>query len=140
MSAEQNEALVRRHFDESWNQQDDDAVDEIFAEDFVGYSSGSSDPIRGREGVKQSLDGYLSAFPNLQMTIEELVADDDKVAVRWFAEGTHNGDLLGMPPTGKSVEVGGIDIFTIVDEQIREAHGLYDQAGLMQQLGAGESD
>ncbi len=140
MSAEQNKALVIRHYDESWNQQDEDAVDEIFAEDFVGYSSGSPEPIKGREGVKQSLEGYLSAFPNLQMTIEETVADDDKVAVRWFAEGTHNGDFLGMPPTGKDVEVGGIDIFTVVDGQIKEAHGLYDHAGMMQQLGAGESD
>ena len=78
---------------------------------------------------------FLSAFPDTQMTVEDELADGDKVATRWTATGTHTGELMGIPPTGKQVTVTGMDINRLVGGKIVEHWGEFDQMGMMQQLG-----
>ena len=132
-TTEENKALARRAFEEVWNQGNLDVVDEIFSIDFVEHRSGPD--IHGPEGVKQLATMYSIAFPDLKYTIEDQIAEGDKVVCRWTATGTHKGELMGIPPTGAQVTSTGIDIFRITDGQIVELWVNVDELGTMQQLG-----
>ena len=132
--SEENKALVRRSFEEVWNDKNLDALDEIVAPDVVNHSSPPGLP-EGVEGNKAFIGMYLSAFPDTKMTIEDMIATGDKVVTRWVATGTHDGELMGIPPTGKHVTVTGIGIDRISGGKIVESWGEFDALGMMQQLG-----
>ncbi len=91
----------------------------------------------GAEGVKQIVDAFRAAFPDLQITIEELVAEGDKVCARSTMRGTHRGVLFGVAPTGKAVAMAGLTMVTIVDGRLIESYVRNDVAGLISQIGAG---
>ncbi len=91
---------------------------------------------RGTDGVRELLKTYFAAFPDLQITIEDLIASGDQVMVRWTGRGTHQGELQRVAPTRKSVEFAGINLARIEDGKIAEAWGNFDQLGMMQQIGA----
>jgi steroid delta-isomerase-like uncharacterized protein len=135
MSAD-NKALARRLIDEAFNAGKLDVIDELLAEDYVGYDAALPEPQRGREAAKGAIAGYRAAFPDVHLTIEDQVADDDRVATRWSGRGTHQGDLMGMPATGKQATVTGITIDKIVNGRIAESWTNWDTLGMMQQLGA----
>ena len=88
-------------------------------------------------GHQQFAQGFYAAFPDIYHTIEETVADDDRVAVRFTLRGTNSGDFFGMPPTGKAIEVSAIAILTVVNGRVAKLRAVFDQAGMMRQLGAG---
>jgi steroid delta-isomerase-like uncharacterized protein len=92
--------------------------------------------VKGPEGVKQIVGVYRAAFPDLHLTIEDLIAEGDKVVVRFTARGTHQGDLMGVAPTGKEVTVTGISIVRIAEGKIVEEWENFDALGMMQQIGA----
>ncbi len=106
MSAEDNKALIRGVIEEIWNKGDLAAVDRYFAPDYVDHS-----PLPGQapgsEGYKQAVVAMREAFPDLRLTLEDILAQGDKVAFRYTMGGTHRGDFMGMPPTGKAFSVGG---------------------------------
>ena len=136
MSAETNKAIARRFFEEVWNKGDLAVLDEIIAEDH--FNSGSSilpGAPAGPEGAKQVVTLYRNAFPDLQFTIDEQLAEGEKVLTRWTASGTHQGELQGLPATGKSSTVPGIVIDRFVNGKIAESWGLFDYFAMMQQLG-----
>ena len=133
--SEENKTLVRRSFEEVFNQGNLDAVEEIFASDYVLHDPTSPEEIRGTEGMKQYVSMYRSAFPDLQQTIEDQIAEGEKVATRLTGRGTHQGDLMGIPPTGNRVEAPGIVINRISGGKIAESWANYDAMGMMQQLG-----
>lgn len=133
MSAE-NKARVRRSFEEVWNKRNPAAVDELVSPDYVDHSLPPELP-PNREGLKQLFTMYQAAFPDTVMTIEDQVAEGDKVVTRWTARGTHKGDLMGIPPTGKEVTVTGIDISRFADGKEVEHWGQFDLMGMMQQIG-----
>ncbi len=135
MSAEENKALVRRYVEEVVNQRNPDLLDEIFAPDFVEYGA-DTDQVSGVENLKQSFDMLRSGFPDFQRTIEDLFAEGDKVVLRFTFRGTHQGEFMGIAPTGKQVTMSGIDIFRIADGKVVELWGQEDMLGMMQQLGA----
>ncbi len=135
MSAEENMALVRRYVEEVVNQRNLDLLDEILAPDFVEYG-GDPDEASGVENLKQFFVMLRSGFPDFQGTIEDLFAEGDKVVLRFAFRGTHQGEFMGIPPTGKQVTMAGIDIFRITDGKILELWGQEDMLGMMQQLGA----
>ena len=89
-----------------------------------------------RAGHEQMCRMFWAAFPDLAQTIEDAFGDGEKVAVRYVARGTHTGELMGMPPTGREVAIAGISTFRIVDGKTEEANCIIDQMGMMQQLGA----
>jgi len=134
MSVEKNKALIRR-FDEEFRNRGDLAVaDELLAPDCVLHAGLGGD-IHGPEGAKQDIVMVRSAFPDLHMTIDDMVAEGDKVASRWTLRGTHRGEFTGITPTGKQVTLWGISIDRIVGGKIVETWIRYDTLGLMQQLG-----
>lgn len=134
MSAE-TKAIAVRFLDEAFNGGDLGVVDELVAPDFVNHDSADPEPARGIEAAKASITGYRSAFPDLHVTIEQQIAEGEYVTTRWSARGTHEGDLLGIAPTGKQATVTGITIDRIVDGRFTESWTNWDTFGLLQQLG-----
>lgn len=134
VSTEQHKALVRR-FTEVVNTGDVDALDEVVVRDLVDHAAFPGQP-SGLEGYKQSLALGRRAFPDGRITIEDMIAEGDKVVTRYTSRGTHRGEFLGMLPTGKVVAFTGVVIHRIAGGKIAEEWGNWDQLGLMQQLGA----
>jgi len=129
------EELVRGLHRALLDSRDVATVDEFFAEDFVSYNQPPGlEP--GAAGVKQFFAMFRDAFPDAQVTIDELVAEEDRLAVATTLTGTHEGELLGIAPTGRRVSVTGIDLVRVRDGQIVEHRGLTDTVGLLRQLGA----
>jgi steroid delta-isomerase-like uncharacterized protein len=136
MSTEQNKALVRRYWEEVWNNGNLAVVDELIATDFDGHPlPGEPDFGRGPAGQKQLVGMYRTAFPDLRMTIEDLTAEGDRVAVRWIARGTQTGEMMGIPATGKPTTVTGMFLNRLAAGKIAEGWGNFDALGMMQQLG-----
>lgn len=131
---EELKAISRRSIEDIWNAGNTDAVDDIYAADFVYHIVGSPE-IHGTEGFKQFVTMYLTAFPDLQFTIDDQIAEGDKVVTRWTATGTHNGELMGISPTGKSSTVMGISISRVAGGKIEEGWVNWDILGMLQQLG-----
>ena len=127
--------LAQRLVDEVWTQHKLEVIDEVIASDFVGYSPTDGE-FRGPAGFRQLVERYTSAFPNSAMRITQIVAEGDMIATHWTAMGTHTGELMGIPPTGRDVTVEGIQFDRIREGKIVESHGLFDALGLLQQIGA----
>ena len=124
MSSEENKAVVRREQEELWNHTGDlDAAEEIFASDYV-------------EAAKQEAADFRRGFPDVVSTIEDLIAEGDKVVARWRSRATHLGEYMGVPPTGKEVEFTGISVYRIEGGKIAESWNSEDQFGLLRQIGA----
>ncbi len=133
--SEENKALARRWAD-IFAQGNLDLVDEIYAPDFVGHDPAMPEDIRGVEGARDFYSMYRSAFPDAEITIEDQLAEGDKVATRWTGRGTHEGELMGVSPSGNRVEVAGITISRIEGGKVAEEWDIYDALGMMQQIGA----
>ena len=131
--SEENKAIVRREIEEVFSAQGDlDVAYEIFAPEYVGHP----EDVRGPEGAKEMARMYRNAFPDVQLSIEDQVAEGDKVVTRWIGSGTHQGEMMGIAPTGNQVRVDGMTISRIEDGKIVEEWDIYDALGMMQQLGA----
>jgi steroid delta-isomerase-like uncharacterized protein len=135
MSAESNKALSRRLLEEAFNAGNIDVVDELVTTDVVNHDAALPEAMIGPDAAKASIRGYRTAFPDLRITIEEQIADDQAVATRWSAKGTQEGELMGMPASGKQATVTGITIDRIVDGRIAESWTNWDTLGMLQQLG-----
>jgi predicted ester cyclase len=124
MSVEENKALVSRAQGVLWNHTGNlDAAAELFAPDHV-------------EDAKQEAANVRRGFPDLESTIEDLIAERDKIVAHWRAQATHRGEYMGIPPTGNRVNFTGISIYRIEGGKIAESWGVSDLLGMMQQLGA----
>jgi steroid delta-isomerase-like uncharacterized protein len=133
MSTEQNKAAVR-HFNEAFSTGDLESAATVFAADAVVHNVGAPDPLN-LEGFKQLGGVFLTAFPGGKLAVDELIAEGDVVVARITYRGTHTGDLMGIPPTGKSVTVIAMTIDHFAEGKIVESWRLFDQMGMMQQLG-----
>ena len=134
MSAEENKALVRRFVDEVQSAGNIDLIDEICSPEFVNHSAPPGIPA-DREGIKILTAMFRGAFPDSYFTVEDMVAEGDKVVTRKTFHGTHEGELMGIPPTGRRVSMGLIDIVRIADGRVVEHWSVGDNLGMMQQLG-----
>jgi predicted ester cyclase len=134
VSAEDNKALVRRFVDEVQSGGNIDLIDEVCSPGFVNHSAPPGIPA-DREGLKILTAMFRGAFPDSHFTIENMVAEGDKVATRKTFHGTHGGDFMGMPPTGRVVSMGLIDIVRVSDGRVVEHWAMGDSLGMMQQLG-----
>jgi predicted ester cyclase len=133
-STEANKASVRRFYDEVFNKKNRAAIDEFIAPNHVNHALPPGLPA-GIEGSKQFITMYLTAFPDLHFTVEDLIAEGDKVVARLTTRGTQQGVFMGIPPTGKQVTVTAIDINRIVGDKSVEHWLNMDTLGLLQQLG-----
>ena len=135
--SEENKALARRYMDEVFNKGNMGFIDGALASNYVVHDPNSPEETSsGPEGAKRFVEMYRNAFPDLKLTVEDLIAEGDMVVTRWTARGTHQGDLMGIPPSGNRVKVTGISIDRIEGGRIEESWSSYDALGLMQQTGA----
>ena len=131
--SEENKALARRSWD-LVGQHNPDALEEVYAADLVWHEPDQD--VQGLEEAKQFYSMYLSAFPDLNATVEDVIAEDDKVVTRYTIRGTHQGEIEEFgPPTGRQVEIKGITIHRIEEGEIVEEWERYDNLSVMQQLG-----
>ena len=135
MFSEQNKVIVRRLIEEAQCKGNFAVVDELLADDFVDHSPFAGVPPT-REGVKTVFAVLRSAFPDLQVTVSEQIAEEDTVVTRKTFSGTHRGSFMGAEPTNNPVAFEVIDILTLRDGKITEHRVIFDQLGLMRQLGA----
>ena len=134
MSAEQNKSIVRRWVEEGWNKQNAALIDQLFTENFYQHEAGP-ETVTNRAALKQFVAGFLAAFPDLHFTIDDLLAEGDKVTWRFTAHGTHTGPFMGAPATGNTADVPGIIIFRFEGSQMAEAWLSLDTLGLLQKVG-----
>ena len=134
MSAKENSGIAKRFVEEVLNRGNFDLVDEVFAPDFVNHFGPPGIP-PGAAGFKQVLRGFRAAFPDLHVEIEDLVTEGDKVVCRFASSGTHQGALMGVPPTGKRVTWTAICIDRYDGGKIVERWEVTDMLGMMAQLG-----
>ena len=133
MSADTNKEIVRRLGVEPWEGKLG-VIDELVAPDYVGHDPAQPE-MHGPEGIKQFITGYLAGFPDGRITIDGQLAEGDMVATRWTGRGTHQGELMGIPPTGKQVTVSGITISRVKNGKVVEEWSNWDTLGMLQQLG-----
>lgn len=131
-----NAELVRGFFEQAVNQRDEAALQEFLAPDYVNYTFAAMGYPRGVEGMKAALDLFLSGFPDLRVTVEDVIADGDKVSSRGVMRGTHGGEFMGVPPSGKQMQIEWIDVWQVKNGQLVENWVQIDLLGLMQQIGA----
>ena len=136
MSIEQNKALVRRLVDEVFNQGDMAAADAVLAADFVEHEELPPGTPPGREGPKALTQAIRGAFPDFHVTIEEMIAEGDKVFVRTTWTGTQEGEFMGIPAAGGRMNYSVWDVMRVADGRFVEHWGLSDNMTMMQQLGA----
>ena len=135
MSTINNKSVIRTFIEDVINQGHLERADDIVVEDFVEL-----DPLpgqaQGREGLKEAIRQMRSAFPDIRWTVDEMLAEDDKVFTRFTWSGTHQGAFLGVPPTGRRITVKGMIIDRLAAGRMADSRILMDSLGMMQQLGA----
>ena len=136
MSTDENKAIARRLYEEGFNAHNPDVFDELFAADFGQHVASTLPGTWGdREAAKQTFATIFGAFPDWQVTVEDMIAEGDKVVGRYTAQGTQRGEFMGIPATGKPITTTVIDIFRIANGKIAEHWVESDTLGMMQQLG-----
>lgn len=135
MTSDENKRFIQRFVEETINRKDLHAIDELVAKDFIEHV-----PFPGQgpgpDGLRDAIGTFLSAFPDMQWTTDEQVGEGEKVVSRFSWTGTHRGEFLGIPPTGKSVKVWGVVMDLVRDGVLSESRIIMDTLGLLQQLGA----
>jgi steroid delta-isomerase-like uncharacterized protein len=135
VSIEANKAVVMRVVDEMWNRGDAAAVEELIAPSMVehgAFGTGTG----GRDDARDTVERFRSGFPDLVLEAEGLIAEGDRVVLHWVGRGTHEGEFMGVPPTGTRVEIAAVAMVRIHEGKIAEMRGAPDMLGLMQQIGA----
>jgi steroid delta-isomerase-like uncharacterized protein len=136
MSTETNKAIIRRYIDQMWNNGRLDLAEEFFVENVVPHGVQAVLGLEVLELVKNGIATVRAAFPDLQITLHDLIAEGDLVVNRWSGTATHQEELMGMPGTGKKITMSGIGIHRLVNARIVELWSFTDNLSLMQQLGA----
>ena len=133
-TVEENKALVRRVIEEIFGQGRIESVDELLSEDFTRHNAGPTP--NGRQGMKDTIARVSKGLADARMTIEDMIAEGDRVAVRLTSEARQVGEFMGLPPSGKTYRIGEIHIFRIEDGRVAEHWHEADFLGMMRQLGA----
>jgi predicted ester cyclase len=127
--------ISRKLFEEPWKG-NLDVIDQYVDAGYTGYDPTEPDPLRGPAGFKRQIQQYLAAFPDARITVDEQFVDGDVVTTRWTGRGTHEGDLLGISPTGKQVTIWGVAIEKYKNGKLVESWNNWDALGMLQQVGA----
>jgi steroid delta-isomerase-like uncharacterized protein len=133
--SEQNKTAVRRLFDELWNKGNLPVADELIAPIYTHHDASTPDVGRGPEGEKKRVTHYRNSFPDMRLTIEDIIAEGETVIARWSCRGQHKGELNGIAPTGKQFAISGVTIARFANGKMVEGYVNWDALGLMQQLG-----
>ena len=120
---------------QAWNSHDIERVLRFYSLDCVGSDVGQADLVRGHQGLRAMLEKYLSAFPGMQFVITDKIIQDSRVAIVWVAEGTHQGPIMNIPPTGHKVNVRGVSIINVRDGLVVQCQFIWDLAGMLRHMG-----
>ena len=135
MPPAENKALVRRFYEEAWDQGQLGVIDELFAENYLRHDLRPTQPAPGPEGMRQITADFRAAFPDLRFEVEIVIAEDEFVAARWRASGTHTGPWGAVEPTGRRATFSGVNIFRFEGGKVAEIWNHRDDLGLMEQVG-----
>lgn len=119
----------------AWNSHDIERIAQFYAEDFEGVDVAYAAPRRGRDDIRHTMSRYLTAFPDLQFSIKELVVQGNKASLAWVGRGTHEGKVMNIPPSGRQIEIWGTSFFTVKNQQISYSLHIWDVAGLLRSIG-----
>jgi steroid delta-isomerase-like uncharacterized protein len=128
--------LVMKRFVEFINTASEQLAGELISPDAIFYVPGQPEPMRGPTGYLAIIGMMRGGFPDIQWTLEDIVAEGDKVAARFTMRGTHQGNFFGVPPSGKPIKVQAMNFYRLTNGQITEEHGQPDMLGLLRQIGA----
>jgi steroid delta-isomerase-like uncharacterized protein len=134
--ADQDNVRVVREVFEAWNAHDAERFVKLLDASTVWSSDAFPAPFKGHEGARQFFQVYVSAFPDLHLDIEDIIADNDRVVVRWRSGGAHRGDLGGLKPTNRRSELQGCTVSEVKGGKIHRAWVYFDNATMLRQLGA----
>lgn len=135
MAAEANKEIIRRYFHDIADNINPAAIEELIDTTYVGHFSGAPGPL-DRAGAAQFVGIFHAAFPGVTHTIHDLIAEGDTVAARLTVRGAHQHDFMDLPPSGRTFDIGSINVFHLRDGKIVEQHVIFDNLGMMQQIGA----
>jgi steroid delta-isomerase-like uncharacterized protein len=135
MTTEMNKALVRHWIEAGWNGHNPALIDTLYSPTVVQHDPSSPVPVTSSEALKQYVGGFLTAFPDLQFAIDDLLAEGDKVLWRFTAQGTQSGPLLTIPPSGERATVTGMALFRVANDTIAEVWVNIDTLGMLQSIG-----
>jgi len=132
----ENQAAIlgRRWFEEVWNQRREEAIDELMAPDAVGHMEGGD--VAGPQGFREVRALFLHALPDMYITVEDVLADGDQAVVRWRVRGTQTGELMGVPPSHRQIELRGMSWLTVRDGKLAEGWDTWNLGGLLDSLRA----
>lgn len=133
--SEKNKAVMRRIYDEIWNQGNFEVLDEIVSADYVGHIPTPPEAPTGREGLRWLIQMYRSAFPDINVQVDDQIAEGEKVLTRITIQGTHQGQFMNIPPTNKKIKVTALVVTRFRNGQNIEGWAELDRFGMMQQLG-----
>jgi steroid delta-isomerase-like uncharacterized protein len=137
MSTEENKAIARRWAEEVWSKGNVDLIYELVPPDYIDHDPAVPEGVvRGPDGVKHYIEEFREAFPDMRLTVEDQVAEGDKVLTRWTARGTHQGEFMGIPASGNRLEMGGMSLDSFSEGRFVESWESYDALGMMRQIGA----
>ena len=131
---EQNEVMIRQVL-ELINDRNLDAAFEFYAPDYIYHGPGGQE-LRGRDGIRGLWTAFLTGFPDLRSSVDDVILEGDKLVLRWTIQGTHTGEFNGIPPSNNQISLSVTEIFRIADGQLVEAWDQYDRLGLLEQIGA----
>ena len=135
MSTETNKAIVSRYIEQVWNNGRQDLVEEFFAEDIVEHGIENLPGMNGRDSLKTIIGMIRNGLPDINLTLNDVIAEGDKVVTQWSYTATHQGELMGIPATGKQLALSGAAVYRLVNARIVELWNYADNLSLMQQLG-----
>jgi steroid delta-isomerase-like uncharacterized protein len=136
MSLEENKALVRRFYEEVWDKGNTELVYEVFADDYVRHDLRPTEALPGPEGQKKVADDFRAAFPDLRVTVDLIIGEEDFVVGRWTASGTHLGSWGGLEPTGRLATFSAVNIYRFENGKVAEIWNHRDDFGLTEQIGS----
>ena len=131
----QNLVLYIQNLTDAWNSHNLEVVLPYYSDDYQGVDIGEPRAQNGRKAVKEMLRRYWQAFPDLYFTIQDTVEEENRIAISWSAEGTHQGPIMNIPPTGHRVEVRGVSIIDVEDGLVMRGQYIWDLAGMLRHMG-----
>ena len=135
MNIEKNQDVIHRYIYDFWNQGKPELAEELISPAYTRTDPATPWVTGDREGIKQLMMAFRSSFPDLHFEAQEVIPAENTVVVRWAATGTHKGELLGIAPTGKPVNIMGTSIYRLSGGQMVDEYTIWDSMGMMQQLG-----
>jgi len=130
-----NLILYIQNLTDAWNSHDLEVVLPYYAENYEGVDLGEPRVQHGRNAVKEMLLRYWQAFPDLHFTVQNTVAEENRIAISWCAEGTHQGQIMHIPPTGHKIQIRGVSIIDVKDSLVMRGEYIWDLAGMLRHMG-----